>query len=252
MNITRALRMLYFESAAEFLKAWRLPSFVLPSLLFPIGFFVLFGLLIPSSTGQQSAAEFYLINFGIFAAMGPAMFGFGIGVATERVEGWLALKRLTPVPSWIFLSSKLLMAAAFTTIVLIVLYALAAYAGGARFERWQWLALAAVHLVTVPPMGLLGLAVGLRFRPQSAAGIINIVFLGMAALGGLWLPMSILPPFIQQGANVLPTRHLSQLAMYAAGVDRDVNPLTHLAVTVAFTALFGLMAAWAWRRAMED
>lgn len=104
------LRMLFYEAAAEFLKAWRLPSFVLPSLLFPVGFYALFGLVVPSSTGQTSAALYYLTTFGVFAAMGPSLFGFGIGIASERTEGWLELKRRAPVPGWLILFGKLMMA----------------------------------------------------------------------------------------------------------------------------------------------
>ena len=246
------LRMLFFESAAEFLKAWRLPSFVLPSLLFPIGFYCLFGLIIPSATGRSRAALFYLATYGVFAAMGPSLFGFGVGIASERTEGWLELKRLAPVPGWIIMAGKLIMATLFSMIVLIILYGLAAYAGGVRLERIQWFALTGAHLMTVPPMGLLGLTLGLLLRPQAAAGVINIVMLALAALGGLFIPLSVLPASLQAPSVLLPTRHLAELSLSAAGLSVGFNPLVNVAVCVGFTLLFGLTALLAWRQATRN
>lgn len=249
MSFVSTIRMMLAEAAAEFLKAWRLPSFMLPSFLFPTGFYVLFGLVVPSATGSRAAALYYLATYGVFAAMGPSLFGFGIGIASERVEGWLELKRLSPAPMWVMFWGKLVMAATFVIVVLIILYVLAASAGDVRLSRAGWFRLAAAHLVTVPPMALLGMTAGLLFRPQAAAGIINIVMLAMAAMGGLFLPVSILPDPIQRLVFWLPTYHLAQLSLWSAGMAEDARPAVHLTAVAIFTAVFLIAAAFAWRRA---
>ena len=222
---------------------------MLPSFLFPTGFYILFGLVVPSSTGSRAAAAYYLATYGVFAAMGPSLFGFGVGIASERTEGWLELKRLAPAPMWVMFWGKLVMAATFAMVVLIILYSLAASAGDVRLSRAAWFRLAGAHLVTVPPMALLGMTAGLLFRPQAAAGIINIVMLGMAAIGGLFLPVSVLPNAVQRMVVWLPTYHLAQLSLWSAGLADDARPVIHLIAVAIFTAIFLSTAAVAWRRA---
>ncbi|MNI83964.1 hypothetical protein D3C73_1408230 [compost metagenome] len=45
-SVWRALRPYRAELQAELRRAWRSPSFVLPSLLFPVLFYLLFGVLL--------------------------------------------------------------------------------------------------------------------------------------------------------------------------------------------------------------
>ncbi|MEO1230238.1 MAG: ABC transporter permease [Myxococcota bacterium] len=240
------------EAASEVLKAWQLPSFVLPTLLFPTGFYVLFGLMVPAPGDRGSTAALTLANYGVFAAMGPSLFGFGVGVASERTQGELELKRVSPVPVWVFLAGKLYMALTATLVVLILLYGLAASGGGVALSRLCWLRLAGVHLMTVPPMALLGLTLGLVFRPQAAAGLANVLLLSMAALGGLFLPVSLLPSVVGQLSQTLPTYHLSQLALSSMGAKEPSLWTTHIVAWTGHTTLLGLVAVWAWRRFAGD
>ena len=37
-------------------------------------------------------------TYSVFGVMAPGLFGFGVAVAIERERGWLALKRVAPMP----------------------------------------------------------------------------------------------------------------------------------------------------------
>ncbi len=49
-----------------------MPEFAIPTLILPVMFFTLFGVIIP---GSRDNAVYLLSTFGVFAVMGPALFG---------------------------------------------------------------------------------------------------------------------------------------------------------------------------------
>lgn len=51
-----------------------------------------------------------LAGYCCFGMIGAALFGIGVGLATERAAGWLELKRASPMPAAAYLLAKLAMA----------------------------------------------------------------------------------------------------------------------------------------------
>lgn len=234
------------EIRAELLKAARTPAFTLPTLALPVAFYWLFGILLPQPGSGN--AGYLLATFGVFAGLGPALFGFGAGVAEERATGVLALKQVSPLPPGVFIVAKLACALVFTAIVLVALYGLAASAGGVALERERWFLLAAIHLVGVLPFGLLGLCIGLTLGSSAAMGVTNLVFLCLAVLGGLWIPIFLFPDWMQAIGRLLPTSHLAGLALAAAGRAPEATPGPGLLAVGLFALVCGGFAWAAWRR----
>jgi len=92
----RPLPAYLMEAKYEFLRLLRTPSFAVPTLSFPPLFFLLFGLLL--NHGNAGAAQYLFATYSVFGVMAPSLFGFGVAVAIEREKGWLALKRVAPMP----------------------------------------------------------------------------------------------------------------------------------------------------------
>jgi len=235
------------ETAGELLKSLRLPQFLVPTLTFPIAFYTLFGIVLAPGGGQT--AVYLLATFGIFATLGPGLFGLGYAAAAEREQGWLDLKRASPLPAWAFLVAKLAMALIFSTAVLALLYPLAVFGAGVRLSGTQRGLMALAHILSVLPFSLIGLAVGLALRTQTAAAVLNIGFFVLAALGGLWLPLMLFPAPLQLTAQFLPTTHWGALALAAVGQAPNHPLWLHLIAASGFTVLAGLAAWAAWTRA---
>jgi ABC-2 type transport system permease protein len=233
------------EIRAELLKAARTPAFTIPTLALPVAFYWLFGILLPQPGSGN--AGYLLATFGVFAGLGPALFGFGAGVAEERATGVLALKQVSPLPPAVFIVAKLACALVFTAIVLVALYGLAAAAGGVALERERWFLLTAVHLVGVVPFGLLGLCIGLTLGSSAAMGVTNLVFLVLAVLGGLWIPIFLFPDWMQAIGTVLPTYHLAELALTAAGRVPEPDPALSALALLAFAFVCAAFSRAAWR-----
>ncbi len=245
-----ALPGLYLrEARAELVRSFRMPEFALPTLLLPLAFYALFGVVL--ARPGSGTAGYLLATYGVFAAMGPALFGFGAGVGYEREHGVLALKQISPLPAGAYLFAKLAATFVFATIVLFLLYAIAAWAGGVALPRAAWLALFALHLACVLPFGLLGLGVGLTLKGGGAVAVSNLLFLVLAVLGGLWVPTFLFPDVMKALATLLPSWHLAEIALAIVGRAELADVPLHAAAVAAFTIACGLYAAWAWRRVQK-
>jgi ABC-2 type transport system permease protein len=241
------LTLLWAETVAEWRKAWRQPAFAIPTLVLPLAFYALFGIVLARPGGGNAA--YLMATYGVFASLGPALFAFGAGIASERETGQLALKQVSPLPVPLYLGAKLLTCLGFTGLVVLALYALAAGAGGVTMPREAWLALALVHLLAAVPMGLLGLVVGLSFGGSAAMGVTNLLFMALAVLGGLWIPVFLFPGWMQAIAQAMPSYHLAELALATSGYAIGGSAAGHAAAAAGFTLAFAAAVALAWRRA---
>lgn len=239
------------EIRGEFLSVFRQPAFVLPTLLLPAMFYAFFALAFTMSRSMHMPT-WLLATYGVFGIMGPALFGFGIGVATERGQGWLRLKRAAPVQPWVPLLARAAMAMLFAFFVFAILAAMGALFGDVRMPRADWILLAVTLTFGAIPFCAMGLAGGLWLSPQAAPAVVNLVYLPMAFLSGLWVPLLAFPEWLQRFAVLLPPYHLAAIALDATGAQPAARLWLHVAVLAGVTVFFLGIAALGWRRAQED
>lgn len=233
------------ESVAELRKSLRLPQFALPTIITPAVFYGLFAIAL--NKGGPDAAAYSLATFGVFAATGPALFGFGAGVAVERESGLIELKRVSPLPAGAYVFAKLVSAGAMAALALALIYGLAII-GGVRLPFDQWCLLGLIHLLSVVPFALFGFAIGMRLGAKGAIAAANALYLGFSILGGLWMPITMLPGWMQQAAWATPSFHLGQLALAVIGVPPQGAIPSHLLTLVVLTAAAACLAVRGWRR----
>jgi ABC-2 type transport system permease protein len=245
----RTLKTHLIEAKYEFLKLFRLPAYVIPTLAFPMMFYMLFGV----GLGRQrisasvTMAKYLLATYGTFGVIAAALFGFGVSVAGERGQGWLELKRTTPMPITAYFFAKMVMSMIFSAIIVVGLLLLGAVAG-AGVPLTQALPLMGVLLLGSITFCAMGLAVGYFAGPNSAAAIVNVIYLPMSFLSGLWIPIFVLPRAIQKLAVVLPPFHFSQIALNTIGAGRGGSMLPHVIAMIVFTILFLAVAYAGYRR----
>lgn len=234
------------ECAAELKRSWRLPQFLVPTVLTPAAFYGLFTLAITKHVSSAEAVA-TLAGYGVFAAIGPALFGFGAGVAMEREQGLIELKRVSPMPTGAYVAAKLTAAVAATAAALSLIYLLAVIAG-AELSPAQWVLLVALHLASTLPFALIGFGLGMRIGGKGAVAAANALFLGSAVLGGLWIPSAMLPGWMRGVGEAIPSYHLGQLARGIVGMPVIGSVWTHGVVVVGMTVLAGAWAWTGWRR----
>ncbi len=247
------LRCYALEAKYEFLKLLRMPAYAVPTIAFPAMFYLLFGVSFGGGrvTGTMTMSTYLLATYGAFGVIGAALFGFGVGVAVERGQGWLTLKRATPMPPLAYFFAKLCMAVFFSSIIAIVLATLGVTLAGVRLPPAAWLQLGVTLIAGVIPFCAIGLAFGSFLGPNSAPAVINIVYLPLGFASGLWIPIEMLPGFMRTLALYLPPYHLGQLALAAIGGGRGAPLWSHILTLAGFT-LVGLGVALIGYRRDED
>lgn len=230
------------ELRSECLSVLRMPMFVVPSLAFPMMFYLFFGVMF----GGGRNAEYMLATYGAFGVIGLGLFGFGVGVSADRQQGTLQLKRVLPLPMSAYFGAKIGVCVLFSITVLVGLGIIAATIGGVELAMQQWLILFAVLVLGALPFCAIGLFIGLRCRAQAAPAVINLIYLPMAFLSGLWIPIMILPVVLQKLAVIFPAYHLAQLALSVIGRHQGQPLILHFAILALFTLISLLLAARAW------
>lgn len=233
------------EIGAECLKLLRAPEFIAPTLILPVVFYTMFAVVLP---GSSQNAPYLLATFGVFAVMGPALFGFGAGVAQERERGWLKLKRAVPAPAFAYIAAKTVATLIMAAAGLALVYASAGLLAGVALERETWALLLMVHILAALPFVFAGLTLGFVLGANAAVAAANLVFLALALLGGLWIPVVVFPDLMQTMAWALPSFHLAEIALAASGASGERPLAVHLAVIAVMTAGLALTATLAWLR----
>ncbi len=243
MSRRRVLGAYLAEMRSECLRYFRAPGFMLPMTLFSTVFYLMFGVLL----NHGEASRYLLASYAAFGIIGPGLFGFGVSLAIERDGGLLTLKRALPMPPGAYLLGKMVMAMLAASIVVVLLLAIGIGLAHVALSWRQMLALIATGSFGVLPFCALGMFVGTLLKGQGAPGLLNLVYLPMAFLSGLWLPLSMLPHALQQIAPIWPSYHLNQLTQAAVGLNH--GPLLgHVLVLAGFAAVFLGLAARRLRR----
>ncbi len=162
------------------------------------------------------------------------MFGFGVSVAVERGQGWLLVKRASPMPPAAYVLAKLFTSMAFAAVVVALLFALGRGVRRRRgSRRRRGLRSSPCWSAVRFPFAAIGLAIGSIAGPNSAPAIVNLIFLPMSFAAGLWIPIEALPPAVAHIAPFLPTYHLGQLALGTLGAGHG-SAVVHVLVLVAW------------------
>lgn len=214
----------------------------------PVGLYLLFtGLFgshgqraqgLPQPVELMVAMIAYGAMWAVFSATGPR-------IAQERAIGWTRQLRVTPLTPASALSGKLLtaLAAALPAMALVALTAVVSH--HVQLSAAQWLALLAAMWAGVVPLALLGLAIGYLASDDIAFPLTMALYFALGALGGLWMPLSVMPHLMRDIGQVLPSDGLAELGWRIAGGQASV-PAAML-VLAAWTLGSGLAALLAYR-----
>jgi ABC-2 type transport system permease protein len=178
---------------------------------------------------------------GMMAALGQAF-----TIVTERSVGWNRQLRLTALNGVGYLISKVAAAlvVALMSIVALIVISVLVFHSSLSFAGWT---MAALGLwLGVIPFAFIAVLIGQFAKPQYAQPLFMVIFLGMAILGGLWVPLSILPDWMSNIAQVVPSHWLNRLGQMGAHLSGDV--LEPMLVLLAWTVALGAVIVWRYRR----
>ncbi len=243
MPLGRVVRAYLTEMRFESLRMLREPSFAAPFLVLPLVVYVLFGVVIASGAIAENPnlANYLFSGFSVMAVAGPAIFGIGIALATERKAGLMTIKRAWPVPGGAYLLAKMAMAVLFAGLAMALLITTALLVARITLSGGQLATVGVVMTIGALPFCAIGLFIGAYTTGSAAPAFANLAYLPMLWLSDLFIP---LPEVMKPWVVIWPTFHLNQVALGLAGVTEFsfLPPQIAAAVLVGVTVLFGGLA----------
>lgn len=215
----------------EIKRIVRSPQFTIFTIGMPVAMFVLFGSIfgrLATPSGIPADVE-TMIKLAAYGASGGALFT-GTRVAQERTDGWQRQLRLTPMRGPGYLVVKVISAMAVALPVLVVVFA-AGLAMGIHLTPAQWGLVLVSLWLGVLPFAVLGLAIGLFGKGDTVGAVTGALMMPLGMLGGLWIPLYVLPDWMATVAHLIPTYWLGRVGL---------EPLAHAGgVGVAVLVLAG-------------
>ncbi|MEI9978746.1 MAG: ABC transporter permease [Edaphobacter sp.] len=243
-TLNQTLSIFRKETKYEFLKLMRTRAFSLSTIGFPIMFYVIFGLSNHNAySGGIHIAKYMLAGYACFGLIGATLFGIGAGLSGELAAGWLELKRASPMPAPAYLFAKCASAAAFGLIIVSILTLIATLFGGVSLSPIEFAKMLGMTIVGSISFASMGLLIALLAPANAATGIVNLIYLPMSFLSGLWVPIRFMPHWLQGIAPILPTYHLSQLMLDIFGYGDSMSRTAHWNALIGFSFLM-LGLAW--------
>ncbi|WP_411141166.1 ABC transporter permease [Streptomyces sp. x-80] len=189
---------------------------------------------------------YYMVSMAAFGAMTAVMLGNSERIAKERESGWVRQLRLTALPGRGYVAAKIASAATVSLPSILLVMIVAAAVKGVRLEAWQWIAIAAGTWLGSFVFAALGVAIGYLATGDAVRPISMLLFFALAFLGGLWMPMTLLPQWVQNISEWLPTHAYAALG---AAVETGAAPhAKDMAILVGYLLIFAGGAAWLYRK----
>lgn len=235
--------------AIELKRLFRNSSSVIFTLIFPLVMLFLVALPnknesisdTPVSAGGISAAVPIMISMAVYGAMVAATMT-GVSVASERAQGWSRQLRLTPLNPVVYILVKVLTGLVLGAVA-VVLTVLVGTVLGIHAPLGNLIGAALLAWLTSLSMTSLGLAIGYAFPAQNAMRYLGPILPILSFMGGLFVPLQMMPEGVQIAAKFTPVWGIADLAQSTIiGVAPDGWAVVNLLVWFAvFTSLAVLM-----------
>ncbi|WP_020119731.1 ABC transporter permease [Streptomyces canus] len=234
----------------ELVRALRNRKFLFFSVLYPS---VLF-LIIAGGSGTTdkvdgtglTVATYMMVSMASFGALTAVLMGNSERIAKEREGGWVRQLRLTTLPGHGYVLAKTASAAVVSLPSIVVVFVVAATVKDVRLDAWQWLALTGAIWAGSLVFAALGVAIGYLATGDAVRPITMITYFGLSMLGGLWMPTTTFPQWLQDIAKWLPTHAYAALGQ---AIEQSRAPHAQdLAVLAVSFVLFAGGAAWLYRK----
>ena len=213
-------------------------------LLFPSLFSIMFSLSNAGTRGDgENLVAYIMISMAVYGAMVGTTAG-GAAVAVERSLGWSRQLRLTPLHPAAYVAMKVLTAMVLGFIAVATVFIVGAI-NGVRIAPHVWVLSFLGAWLCSFVFAAFGLFVGFLLPSENVMQFLGPLLAIFATFGGLFIPLSVLPPRIQTIAKFTPVYGVGQVAH--ASLSGGLNASAVINVTT-WTCLFGLGAMLLFRR----
>ncbi len=219
---------------------------VVVTLVVPVALFLLFkaNRRAVAVGGIGFTAATTMIGIAVYGAMLAATSG-GAMVSIERAQGWSRQLRLTPLRPAAYIAIKIVVAMVLGLTSVTVIY-VSGVLDGVQMTPSTWVLTGILAWAASLVFASFGLFMGYLLPSENVMQIIGPVLAVFSLLGGLFVPLSLLPSVMQDIAPYMPTYGVASIARFPL-VGGAFDP-TWLLSVVVWTAGFAGAAMILFRR----
>jgi ABC-2 type transport system permease protein len=220
---------------------------VLITMVFPVFFFLIFGLHKTYSTlpaGHGNIAAFVMISLALYGAVFAATSG-GAMVSIERAQGWSRQLRLTPLAAPAYIAMKVMTSLVLGAGSVAVVYVVGLLTRQASMPGYLWIATALCVWIGSLLFAAFGLFMGYLLPTENVMQLMGLILSLLSFAGGLFIPVSQYSPAVQDIAKWTPLYGLNQL-VHAPLLGTGVQ-WTWVVNVLAWLIIFSVGAVWRFR-----
>lgn len=188
----------------------RQAAYFLLSVGMPTAFYLIFSGLVDGPVPQNFARD-YMMSMTAFSMMSTALFSLPTILHTDKVHNWQKVLRHSPISMVEYYISKFLSLVLDYMVSIVVVFSVGHWVRQVDMPALDWVFAAVLLIVGSIAFVAIGIALTLLPSMQLTSVVGNILYLGLAVLGGLWMPVSLFPDWMQAIGKNLPTYQLMQL-----------------------------------------
>jgi ABC-type transport system involved in cytochrome c biogenesis permease component len=168
------------------LRTARNKRFVFFTVIMPVAFFFIFTSTIGKNTkiGDVDWTAYYLMSMTVYGVVGASLTSFSQRMSKERSQGWIRLMRITPLPSWSYVFSKVASQGAINLIIILMMFIIGGFgksidlSAAAWVESGLWIWLGGFSFMA------LGTLLGTMRNADTVQVLSMILYMGLSVLGG--------------------------------------------------------------------
>jgi ABC-2 type transport system permease protein len=228
----------------EIRRLRRNPRAVIITVIVPVIFFFAFGLNKSNTTGDYghgNYAAWVLVSLALYGAIFSTTYT-GAGVSLERSQGWSRQLRLTPLSPAAYIGMKVATALVLALVSIVVVNVEGILTHKASMPGYLWIVSALCVWIGSLLFAAFGLFMGFILPPDAVPQVLGLIMSLFAFVGGLFIPISLLPQSIQDIAKWSPEYGLNQL-VHAPLLGGGVQ-WTWVANVLAWLVIFAGGAIW--------
>jgi ABC-2 type transport system permease protein len=183
------------------------------TLILPLLFLVIFVSVFGNDEvgpGNLKASTYYVPGISALAIIAASFVNLVITIVVLREDGILKRRRATPVPAWVVIAGRTLMAIAVSLTSMVVLILVGRFAYGVRLPTHTIPGVAVTAVVGSISFCILAYAFSTLIANEDAAQpMVQAVMLPLYFISGIFIPAVNLPSWLEHVAKVFPVQHLS-------------------------------------------
>lgn len=183
------------------------------TLILPLLFLAIFVGVFGNDTVRSSgvkASTYYVPGISALGLIAASFVNLVISITEQREAGVLKRRRATPVPAWVLIAGRSLVAMAVSIVVMTALLAVGRFAYGVHLPTSTIPAVAVTALVGSATFCVLGYALSTAIGSADAAQpMVQAITLPLYFISGVFVPNVNIPSGLRRIAEIFPVQHLA-------------------------------------------